>query len=149
MINFKLHYNDKVKSGLNFRPIAYKACCKVLLAQKYPYVSQASLTLVSDEEIRALNSRYRKIDKVTDVLSFVMNEPDYEDKSVVLGDVIIALPTAVRQAKQFGHSLEREMTFLTVHGMLHLLGYDHISKPDEAIMFAKQKQILAGLGISR
>jgi probable rRNA maturation factor len=119
------------------------------MTEKYPYFAETSLTLVSDEEIRSLNNRYRKIDKVTDVLSFLMGEPNYDSKSVVLGDIIIAVPTAVRQAKQYGHSLEREMVFLTVHGMLHLLGYDHAAKVDEVAMFTKQKQILASLGISR
>jgi probable rRNA maturation factor len=149
MINFKLLYNDKVKSGLNFRPTAYKACCKVLLSEKYPYVSEASLTLVSDEEIRGLNRQYRKIDKSTDVLSFLMGEPNYDDKSMTLGDIIISVPTAVRQANRHGHTLERELAFLTVHGMLHLLGYDHVSPADERIMFAKQEQVLNSLGITR
>ena len=149
MVNFKLSYNDKVKSGLNFRPIAYKCCCVVLQSEKYPYLSEASLTLVSDDEIRSLNRQYRQIDKSTDVLSFVMSEPNPETKAVVLGDVIISLPTAERQARQYGHKLERELAFLTVHGMLHLLGYDHIDKADERVMFAKQEAVLQKIGIVR
>jgi probable rRNA maturation factor len=149
MINFKLLYSDKIKSGLNFRPTAYKACCKVLQLEKFPYLAEASLTLVSDEEIRALNGRYRKIDKVTDVLSFLMGEPNYDTKAVNLGDIIIAVPTAVRQAKQYNHSLERELAFLTVHGMLHLLGHDHIKPAAEKIMLAKQNAVLTSMGITR
>jgi probable rRNA maturation factor len=149
VINFKLHYNDQIKSGLNFRPIAYKVCCKVLQTEKYPFLSEVSLTLVSDEVIRDLNRQYRKIDKPTDVLSFLMGEPNYEDKSVNLGDIIISVPTAKRQAAQYGHSLGREMAFLTVHGMLHLLGYDHVAKSDEKIMIAKQNQVLQSMGITR
>jgi len=149
LINFKLLYNDKVKSGLEFRPTAYKCCCATLQSEKYPYLAEASMTLVSDEEIRTLNHKYRQIDKPTDVLSFLMGEPNHETKAVVLGDVIISVPTAIRQANQYGHSVVREMSFLTVHGMLHLLGYDHISKSDENIMFAKQEAILQKLGITR
>jgi len=149
MINFKLLYDDKIKSGLNFRPTAYKSCCCVLQAEKYPYVSEVSLTLVSDEEIRSLNRQYRKIDKSTDVLSFLMGEPNYESQAVNLGDIIISAPTAVRQANQYGHSIERELAFLTVHGMLHLLGYDHENKTDESIMRAKQDIVMKKLGILR
>jgi probable rRNA maturation factor len=149
MINFKLHYNDKVQSSINFRPVAYKCCCKVLQTEKFPYLAEASLTLVADEEIRRLNKQYRKIDKTTDVLSFLMGEPNPETKAVVLGDIIISVPTAVRQAKQYGHSLERETAFLCVHGMLHLLGYDHMTKADEKVMFAKQEAVLQALGIKR
>ncbi|MCL1832220.1 MAG: rRNA maturation RNase YbeY [Oscillospiraceae bacterium] len=149
MINFKLLYNDKVKSGLDFRPTAYKCCCKVLQNEKYPYLSEASVTLVSDEEIRNLNRQYRKIDKPTDVLSFLMGEPNHDTKAVVLGDVIVSFHTATRQAREHGHSLERELAFLTVHGMLHLLGYDHMNKADETVMFAKQEQVLQSLGITR
>ncbi|MCL1881520.1 MAG: rRNA maturation RNase YbeY [Oscillospiraceae bacterium] len=149
MVNFKLLFNDKVKSGLNFRPIAYKCCCKVLQSDKYPYISEASLTLVNDAEIRELNRQYRKIDKSTDVLSFLMGEPNLDTNAMVLGDVIISTETAIRQAKEHGHSLEREMAFLTVHGMLHLLGYDHMNPNDERIMFAKQETILQKLGFTR
>ena len=149
MINFKLMYNDKAKSGVNFRPTAYKCCTTTLQSEKYPYLSEASMTLVSDSEIRSLNNQYRKIDKATDVLSFLMGEPNHETSAVVLGDIIISVETAIRQANQYGHSLEREMAFLTVHGMLHLLGYDHLNKADENIMFAKQEAILQKLGINR
>ena len=149
MVNFKLHYSDKVNSGLNFRPTAYKCCCTVLQAERYPYLSEASMTLVSDEEMRELNRQYRKIDSPTDVLSFLMGEPNYDNQSVVLGDIIISVPTATRQAAKYGHSLEREMAFLSVHGMLHLLGYDHMNKSDETVMFAKQEAILQKLGAVR
>jgi probable rRNA maturation factor len=149
MVNFKLLFSDNVKSGVNFRPIAYKCCSATLQTEKYPYLSEASLALVSDEEIRALNKQYRKIDASTDVLSFLSGEPNYDTNAVVLGDIIISFPTARAQAAKYGHSLERELAFLTVHGMLHLLGYDHINKPDETIMFAKQEQIMQKLGILR
>ncbi|MCL2633336.1 MAG: rRNA maturation RNase YbeY [Oscillospiraceae bacterium] len=149
MINLKLLYNDKVKSGLNFRPLAYKCCTAVLVAERYPYVTEVSMALVSDYEIRSLNYKYRKIDTSTDVLSFLDGEPDYETKSVILGDIIISAETAVRQANEYGHSVERELSFLTVHGMLHLLGYDHDSPANEKKMFDKQNAILGKLGISR
>jgi len=149
MVNFKLMFSDKAKSNLNFRPTAYKCCTSTLQFEKYPHLSEASLTLVSDEEIRSLNRKYRKIDSPTDVLSFLMGESNYETNAVVLGDIIISVETAIRQAKQYGHSLEREMAFLTIHGMLHLLGYDHLNKLDEDIMFGKQEAILQKMGILR
>ena len=134
---------------MNFRPIAYKCCCATLQSERYPYLSEASLALVSDEEIRGLNRQYRQIDSSTDVLSFLMGEPNFETEAMVLGDIIISFPTASRQAAKYGHSLERELAFLTVHGMLHLLGYDHKDKQEEGIMFAKQEQILQKTGIVR
>ena len=149
MVHFRLSFTDKIKSGLKFRPLAYKICRKVLQHEKYPHASEASLTLVSDEEICALNREYRKVDCSTDVLSFPIGEPNYDEDSIVLGDVVISVPTAIRQAEQYGHSLEREMAFLTVHGMLHLLGYDHMKLSDEQVMTTKQEEILRKLGIVR
>ena len=145
----KLLYNDKAKSGLNFRPLACECCAAVLTFEKYPHPAEVSLTLVSDEEIRALNLQYRKINCPTDVLSFPMGESNPGTNAIMLGDIVISAETAVLQAEMYGHSAKRELAFLTVHGMLHLLGYDHMNKSDEDIMFAKQEQILQKLGIIR
>ena len=108
--------------------------------------------LVTDaEEIQGLNASYRNIDRVTDVLTF----PAWEGDAIAcppdgyLGDIAICLERAEEQAEEYGHSLERELAFLAVHGSLHLLGYDHMKPQDEQEMFAKQTEILNAMGITR
>ena len=117
--------------------------------------AEVSVSFVSNAEIRNLNRIYRKKDSVTDVLSFPLGVDGKYDISketgcALLGDVVISLETAMRQADLYGHSLEREIGFLTVHSMLHLLGYDHETSPLEARkMREKEEQVLGELGISR
>lgn len=108
--------------------------------------------LITDaEEIQSLNRTYRKIDRVTDVLTF----PAWEGEAILcppdeyLGDIAICYERAVEQAEEYNHSLERELAFLAVHGSLHLMGYDHMTKEDEAAMFAKQEEVLVSLGLTR
>jgi probable rRNA maturation factor len=108
-----------------------------------------SVSLISDDEIRIINKEYRHIDRVTDVISFAFldNEPNKDailksGKEVVLGDIYISIDKAIEQAKSYGHSEKREFSFLFVHGLLHLLGYDHMKKEDEEIMFPLQDEIL-------
>lgn len=109
---------------------------------------ELSLTFVTDEEIRRLNRRYRGIDQPTDVLSFPMHGPEEwpallaKDQYVVLGDVIISIPRAKAQAQELGHSYQRELGFLLVHGLLHLRGYDHDTEENERLMFRLQEEIL-------
>lgn len=107
------------------------------------------VTIVDNDEIHRINRDYRSIDRPTDVISFAFlddkNELIPEDGSPIsLGAIIISFEKAEEQAKEYGHSLEREMSFLFVHGMLHLLGYDHMTKEDEEIMFRLQDEILGG-----
>ena len=108
---------------------------------------EISVLLTDDAEMTALNSEYRGIDAPTDVLAFAMREG--EDCStmhpMLLGDIVISLETAARQAATAKHSLETEVAFLTVHGVLHLLGYEHETPQEEAIMFAKQESTLRQL----
>jgi len=101
------------------------------------------ITLVDNEHIRQLNREFRNLDKPTDVLSFPLDEEDS------LGDIIISIPRAKEQATQYGHSFERELGFLTIHGFLHLLGYDHHTEEEEKVMFGRQEQILSEFGLSR
>jgi len=137
-----------------------------------------TLTLTDDEGIRELNKQYRGLDKPTDVLSFPMREsaedepPVYMDDefevveaedeawpvepgeagdpfSELLGDIVISVPRAVTQAEEYGHSLERELGFLFVHGFLHLIGYDHDDEERERAMFARQEEVLAKAGLTR
>ena len=115
---------------------------------------EISLSIVDNEEIKKLNSIHRNIDKETDVLSFPMldefnNIENNMLHPILLGDIIISIDKAMTQAKDYGHSLERELCFLTVHSMLHLLGYDHMDKDEEKIMFEKQDIILNNLNIRR
>lgn len=112
---------------------------------------EVNIIFVDLEEIHFINKSYRGIDRPTDVISFALE--DNEDKCVsdvrVLGDIYICMEKVYEQAKEYGHSFKREMAFLTVHGLLHLLGYDHMEKEDEKIMFGMQEEILDELGIRR
>lgn len=110
-----------------------------------------SIIFVDSAEIKRINREYRDIDQVTDVISFAFeDEKDllYNDIRV-LGDIFICIPRMKEQAKSYGHSEKRELSFLTVHGLLHLLGYDHLNKEDETRMFAVQELILNGENITR
>lgn len=108
---------------------------------------EVSVTFTDNENIRELNREYRNIDRATDVLSFPMDE---EGDEVVLGDIVISLARAKEQAEEYGHSLEREISFLCVHSVLHLLGYDHeTGEEDEKEMFGKQEEILNKIGQTR
>lgn len=114
---------------------------------------ELSITLTDDETIHALNKKYRNIDRPTDVLSFAFREseePEILNAEVeILGDVVISIERAKVQAEEFGHSLLREVIFLEVHGILHLLGYDHISESDRIEMETEQKFVMEKLGIGR
>ncbi len=104
---------------------------------------EVSLTFTDNEKIRVLNKKFRNIDRATDVLSFPLFE------SGMLGDIVLSLERAREQAEEFGHSFEREAAFLTVHSVLHLLGYDHeTSEADEADMRRRQTTIMENLGLS-
>lgn len=121
-----------------------------------PDGAEVSVTLVDDAEIRRLNRTYRGVDSSTDVLSFALQEKVPEEPEIkggegglLLGDIFISLETAERQATAYGHSLEREMGFLAVHGFLHLLGYDHDNQEAEEIMVRRQEEILSRVGLVR
>ena len=117
---------------------------RLLSAEDCPDDTEVSVLLVSDEEIKALNRDYRGVDVVTDVLAFSQLEGEEfgADGGNVLGDVVISVETATRQAQEHAHSVEDEMDLLLVHGLLHLLGYDHKVPEDEKRMFARQQQLL-------
>lgn len=118
--------------------------------EKYDRSCTVGVSFVEEDKIRELNRDFREIDRVTDVLSFPDGTVNPEDGEIMLGDVIICVKRACEQAEEYGHSLDRELAFLTAHSLLHLLGYDHeTGEEDEKIMFGKQKQILDDLGIVR
>ena len=111
--------------------------------------SEVSISFVGEDEIRELNRGYRGKDSATDVLSFPVGEEFRHGAERPLGDVVVCMPVARRQAEEYGHSLDRELAFLVVHGILHLLGFDHEDAEGEAEMCRVQDEILLGLGIGR
>lgn len=116
--------------------------------------TEVSVVLGNDEYIHGLNRQYREKDCPTDVLSFALNEgnePEIIDgpEEVLLGDIIISIETAARQAQEYAHSLERELAYLTIHGMMHLLGYDHMTEEDKEEMRHEEEHVLSLLGIQR
>jgi len=118
------------------------------------YSSEISVTLTDDENIRVINLKHRNIDKATDILSFPQYTPeeiDTFDKNdeVVLGDIVISAERARAQSLEYGHSYTRELAFLAVHSVLHLIGYDHMSDEEERAMCEMQKLVLDSIGITR
>ncbi len=124
--------------------------------EQYSNPCEVSVTYTDNEHIHALNCQYRGVDRPTDVLSFPMmdfsgesEEPVADEPVTSLGDIVISLEKAREQAEEYGHSFEREVAFLCVHSMLHLLGYDHeMSEADELDMRARQSKIMAAMGLS-
>lgn len=146
---------DKVKVPTGIRLLIRRCCHAVLTYEGFEQDAEVSVSFVDSEQIHALNLEYRKVDRPTDVLSFPLGENGVYDVNKatgasLLGDIVISMEAALKQSEDFGHSLEREIGFLTVHSMLHLLGYDHeTSSLQERIMREKEETILGELGISR
>lgn len=118
-------------------------------------MTEVDITIVDDEEIHTLNRDYRNVDRPTDVLSFALDEGEEEEPMLLdgpeehlLGDIIISAETAQRQGEEFGHGLEREIVYLAVHGLLHLLGYDHMTDEDKKVMRAKEEEALREIRLS-
>ncbi|MBQ0102018.1 MAG: rRNA maturation RNase YbeY [Firmicutes bacterium] len=131
-----------------------KVLTQALDYEKVDFPAEISLTFTDNEGIHALNRKYRNVDRPTDVLSFPQfdgrDEIEYDGNPVLLGDIVISVEKAAAQAEEYGHSLTRELCFLAVHSVLHLLGYDHErSEKEEKDMFARQKEILDLAGIRR
>ena len=109
-----------------------------------------NVIIVDNDKIHEINKTYRNVDRVTDVISFALEDEPFINTDIrVLGDIYISYDKAKEQSEEYGHSLLRELSFLTIHGLLHLLGYDHMEKEEEKIMFEKQELILNEFGISR
>ncbi len=111
-----------------------------------------NLIIVDNEYIHELNKTYRNIDRETDVITFALEDEDtiiVPSEERILGDIYISIDKARAQAKEYGHSLLRELSFLAVHGFYHLLGYDHMNEEDEKVMFGKQDEVLSDCGITR
>lgn len=151
----QIEIQDEIKETIELcieKSLEYEGC---------DFDAQVSVTICDDEEIHRINKEQRDIDKPTDVLSFPMlffdengdiidSDYDMDGDFVILGDIVISAERAMEQAEEYGHSFKREMAFLTVHSMLHLLGYDHVtSEEDEKVMFQRQEEILSKIGITR
>ncbi len=146
-----------------FDEVVKKAVAAALDYEKVEQGCDICVIITDDENIRELNREHREIDRATDVLSFPMLELspgekievsplelDEETGTVMLGDIVISALRAKAQAEEYGHSEEREISFLTVHGILHLLGYDHeLGEEEEKLHFSRQEEILESMGIRR
>lgn len=141
---------SQVEFGDELLSLIERVVAEALKGREFPGEPEVSLLLVDDEKMAELNRRYRGVDGPTDVLSFPMLEGEEisgAGEEFLLGDIVISAPRALAQAEMYGHSLERELAFLTAHGMLHLLGYDHQTPDDEAEMRQRQREILARVGL--
>lgn len=125
----------------------------VEFALKYQNINNAifNIIIVNDKEIHEINKIYRNKDSVTDVISFALEDDEsfIQTDFRVLGDIYVCLNKAKKQAEEYGHSFLREISFLTIHGLLHLLGYDHMTKEEEEVMFNLEEMILNEYGIKR
>lgn len=159
MITIKVYGTNKqrvIPVTKELRTLIKRSCSETLFEEGYKGNFEVSVTLIDNEGIRRINKEYRGIDRATDVLSFPMTEDgeeftvDPETNCSNLGDIVLSLEKAAAQAEEYGHSFEREVAFLTVHSMLHLLGYDHErSEEEEREMFGKQDIVLEAMGLSR
>lgn len=141
----RLDYSPEIKITDEIRNIILKSAEKVLSLEKSDDC-EVSIYITNDDEIQELNKTYRNVDAPTDVLAFAMREgEDGELNREILGDVIISISTAEKQAKEFGHSLEIEVALLVAHGILHLLGYEHIDDSQAKIMRQKETSVLESL----
>lgn len=155
---YQLEYLD-VEENNEYEKIIEKVVKKCFETEKLENSKLCiSIILTTPETIRKINKNYRDIDKETDVLSFPMFEKDELDQKIehnnfdhedVLGDIVISIERVKGQAKEYGHSFEREFSYMIVHGFYHLMGYDHIKKEDKIKMRPKEEKVLNDLGIRR
>ena len=149
--------NDQkeIKIPTGVRMLIRRCCNAVLVNEHFEGSAEISVRFVDDEIIHELNREYRHVDRSTDVLSFPLGENgvydiNHDTGAKVLGDIVISIQHAVKQAELYGHSLQREIAFLTVHSMLHLLGYDHEAEGLERVrMREKEEAVLTQLGLKR
>jgi len=144
-----------VKIPTGIRMLIRRCCNAVLVLEGFEGNAEVDVSIVSDEQIQAINAEHRKLDMPTDVLSFPLGENGVYDVdpatgAKLLGDIVISIEHAEKQANDFGHSLQREIGYLTVHSMLHLLGYDHVQGGLEAVkMREKEEAVMVSIGLPR
>ena len=152
---------EKIKVDEALETLTIQVVEKALAYEECGEEYEVSISFVDNEEIRSLNNDYRGIDSETDVLSFPMLEfveeeleeededAEYIEEEIALGDIVISMEKALEQSEKYGHSFNRELAFLLVHGMLHLLGYDHDEGASEGEIFDKQEEILKSMNLMR
>lgn len=145
----------RVRAAEQYKPLLRICVRTVVKNERLRYPCMIDVFLVSDNDIRTVNKERRGVDKVTDVLSFPVweagEEPiaDPDTGRVFLGDVLVAMGRAMSQSRSYGHSMERELGYLAAHGALHLLGYDHETEWDRAVMRQKEESVMDKLGLVR
>ena len=145
-----IYTRDKTTSKsftTSLRALVKRAVNETLKFEEMERIAEVSVTFVNKDEIQILNRDYRNNDKVTDVLSFPTLDDEaeivpFDNEAIALGDVIICAEKCLEQAEEYGHSLEREVAYLTIHSVLHLLGYDHMNEEEEKEMTEKQDEII-------
>ncbi len=164
-MTIQIEYETDLELGIDYANLAQKTAERILALEGCPYDASVNLVLTDNEEIKKVNTEFRSIQAPTDVLSFPMipfrapadyalveDEDTYFDLDtgeLLLGDIMISAEKVIAQAKEYGHSVTREFCFLVAHSMLHLLGYDHMTPKEAAVMEQKQANALAELGITR
>lgn len=164
-MSLQIEEETEVVFDFEYKELAERVVEFTIDHEKFPFEAEVNLTLTDNEGIHEINKEYREIDRPTDVLSFPLisyetagdfsNVEDEDDNfnpdtgEAMLGDIIISVPKVKEQAKEYGHSEEREYAFLIVHSMLHLFGYDHMTPEEASFMEDKQKEILNELHIFR
>ncbi len=164
-MSLQIEEETEVVFDFAYKELAERVVAFTIDHEKFPFEAEVNLTLTDNEGIHEINKEYREIDRPTDVLSFPLisyetagdfsNVEDEDDNfnpdtgEAMLGDIIISVPKVKEQAKEYGHSEEREYAFLIVHSMLHLFGYDHMTPEEASFMEDKQKEILNELHIFR
>ncbi|MBQ9941120.1 MAG: rRNA maturation RNase YbeY [Clostridia bacterium] len=150
-----IFFGGKVKVDAQTKSLIRKAIRTTLRSEKFEKDAEVSVTLTDNAEIHQINRDFRGVDRPTDVLSFPMIEEeeyvgdlDIDKNAVLLGDIIISVEKIEEQAKEYGHSFQRELAYLVIHSTLHLLGYDHVtSESDEKEMTEKQDKIIESIGL--
>ena len=164
-MTIQIDYETDRQLDIDYTALANKVAQQILDSENCPYEASVNLVITDNEEIKRVNAEFRSINAPTDVLSFPMipfetpadysvveDQEEYFDldtDELLLGDVMISVDRVFSQAEEYGHSTEREFSFLFAHSMLHLLGYDHMEPEEAAVMEAKQAQALKALGINR
>ena len=152
MTVFITNEQDKIEIPAEWEEKINQVAAICLREEQLPEDVEVDLLFVDNEAIREMNLEYRDKDSATDVLSFPMYEPDEEiddEEEVLLGDIVISLERAQEQCEEYGHSLEREVMYLLVHGLLHLAGYDLMVEEDKKVMRAQEEKLLAQIGAIR
>lgn len=165
-MTFNIEYEANIKLDFDYETLIKKVVEECMDHENCPYEAEVSILLTDDLEIQEINRKYRDIDAPTDVLSFPAAEyeipgdfsnveeeyPNYfhpETGELLLGDIVISVERGIKQAEEYGHSMERELAFLTAHSVLHLLGYDHMKDKERLRMEDKQEQVLDKLQVYR